>query len=471
MRTPPVNAHAREFELAPVTLPSYTVPVEEPRVPAAVYEARVAAALERASAAGLDALLVYGDREHFANIAYLTGFDPRWEEMLLILVPGRTPVLLAGNESMAYADAVQIEVEVVRFAKFSLVGQPDPEQLSLADAFGIAGFSAGATPRLGTVGWKFWETPGYEQWIELPAFIVDELRTAGFTLSNANALFTGYTAAGPGLRLVNEVDQIAAFEFAACHSSESLRRMITAVTPGQTELEASRLYAATLLPFSYHPTLLSGERAGYGVASPSGRMLAVGDPMSAGFGHWGSNSARGGFLVESASQLPAGAEDYVTALVAPYFAAAVAWYETIRVGVTAGELYAAVHAVLDDPFYGVYLNPGHHIHLDEWPSSPVAPGSPVEFVSGMALQLDIIPATGTVYGSSNVEDGIVLADAELRASLAEAYPEAWERILARRAFLASLGIALDESVLPMSNIAGWLPPYWLAPHLAMRRVA
>lgn len=33
----------------------------------------------RASAEGYDALLVYVDREHFANLAYLTGFDPRFE--------------------------------------------------------------------------------------------------------------------------------------------------------------------------------------------------------------------------------------------------------------------------------------------------------------------------------------------------------------------------------------------------------
>ena len=27
--------------------------------------------------------MVYGDREHFANLAFLTGFDPRFEEAIL----------------------------------------------------------------------------------------------------------------------------------------------------------------------------------------------------------------------------------------------------------------------------------------------------------------------------------------------------------------------------------------------------
>jgi len=33
----------------------------------------------------------------------------------------------------------------------------------------------------------------------------------------------------------------------------------------------------------------------------------------------------------------------------------------------------------------------------------------------------------------------------------------------------SLGIHLKPEVLPLSNLAGYLPPYWLAPNLAMRK--
>jgi hypothetical protein len=93
----------------------------------------------------------------------------------------------------------------------------------------------------------------------------------------------------------------------------------------------------------------------------------------------------------------------------------------------------------------------------------------------MALQLDIIPATGTVYHTSNIEDGVALADAALRASIAARYPDMWQRVCTRRAFMADvLGIRLKPEVLPLSNLAGylpplWLSPLWLAPQLAMRR--
>jgi hypothetical protein len=238
-----------------------------------------------------------------------------------------------------------------------------------------------------------------------------------------------------------------------------------------TELAAFTLYQTIGLPYSYHPVLLSGERAALGLASASGRVLRLGDPMSASLGYWGSNIARGGFLAASVADLPSGAHDYVERLVTPYFACAAEWYETIGIGVTGGELFEVARRWLADPFFGVHLNPGHFIHLDEWPSSPVYEGSSVALSSGMALQLDIIPATGTAYHTSNIEDGVALADASLRAELASRYPGLWERVRTRRAFMADvLGIRLKPEVLPLSNLAGYLPPLWLSPQLAMRRV-
>lgn len=44
------------------------------------------------------------------------------------------------------------------------------------------------------------------------------------------------------------------------------------------------------------------------------------------------------------------------------------------------------------------------------------------------------------------------------------------RIARRREFMAaSRGSTLKPEVLPLSGLAGYLPPYWLAPDLAMRK--
>ncbi|NNJ47594.1 MAG: hypothetical protein HKP18_07170, partial [Acidimicrobiia bacterium] len=135
---------------------------------------------------------------------------------------------------------------------------------------------------------------------------------------------------------------------------------------------------------------------------------------------------------------------------------------------TGGTLHEIVDRHLGDPFFGIFLNPGHQIGLDEWVNSPIAPDSTVELKSGMAFQVDVIPATGTNYFTTNIEDGIALADAALRAEFAERYPEAWERIAARRAFMKdSLGIDLHPDVLPFSNIPAYLPPFLLRPDHVM----
>ena len=173
-------------------------------------------------------------------------------------------------------------------------------------------------------------------------------------------------------------------------------------------------------------------------------------------------------MVESENQLPSHIRDYVDRLVRPYFTAAVAWYELIGIGVTGGEIHKAVMAHVGDPFFGVGLNPGHLIHLDEWLHSPVKQGSTKTFASGMAVQCDIIPATGTDYFTSNIEDGIALLDAEGRSEFARKYPEAWSRITSRRAFMQDvLGIRLKPEVLPFSNLAAWLPPFWMDADHAM----
>ena len=86
----------------------------------------------------------------------------------------------------------------------------------------------------------------------------------------------------------------------------------------------------------------------------------------------------------------------------------------------------------------------------------------------MALQCDIIPATGTAYFTTNIEDGVVLADESLREDLAGTYPQAWQRIGARRRFMSDrLGVDLHPDVLPLSNLAGHLPPFLLRPDRAM----
>lgn len=445
-------------------LPDFGVPASRPEMGREIYAARLAALSRARREAGFDALLIYADREHSANLAWLTNFDPRFEEALLVIAPGTTPTLLAGPENLSRAQNAAIEVEARLYPPFGLLGQDRSRTPALEEVLRNAGVESGH--RVGVLGWKYfgsYEAAKPEIWFETPAYIIDTLRKLVGTdgrVINANSLLMD---ASHGLRAINEVEQIAQFEFGAVACSEALKRLIYNIKPGMTEFEAVQTMQLGVLPHSCHTMLSSGDRLS-GLNSPSGKVLEAGDPVTSAVGYWGGLSSRVGWLAEDESGLPAAAGDYLERLAAPYFACAAEWYETIGIGVTGGELDAVARKHLGGPFFNLILNPGHLIHLDEWMNTPVYPGSRERLVSGQTIQCDIIPAVGAPYHSANIEDGIALLDERGRNALEGNFPDVWARIEARRAFMGDiLGIRLKPEVMPLSNLAAAMPPFWLAP--------
>lgn len=448
--------------LAHIPLPEFGVPDAEPDMPASVYRARAERLRARAEAAGFDRILVWADREHSANLAWLSGFDPRFEEALLMMgtaPDAARPAILLGNEDWGLGGAAPLPMRRTWFQDLSLPDQPRHRSEPLPRILADEGIREGS--RVGVLGWKSYAD---RSWLEVPSFLVDALRTAvGPTgvVENANDLLISPL---DGLRTVNEPEQLAVFEWASSHTSEGIKRLLHGLRPGMTEREAVALLGWNGMPLSCHLMLTAGPRARLGMLSPSDRPLALGDPFTTAYGIWGALTCRAGWLVEEAAQLPAAIRDYVDRVAGPYFKAVAAWYEALAVGTEGGTLHAIIDRHIGDPFFGLFLNPGHLLHLDEWIASPISAGSTVPLRSGSALQVDIIPATGTEWFTSNIEDGLAIADDALRAELAERFPGMWARIQARRAFMRdALGIALHADVLPLSNIPAYLPPFLLRP--------
>ena len=449
--------------LARIDLPDFGEPGARPELPPALYPARIARLRRRAQTRGYDRLVVYADREHSANLAFLTGFDPRFEEVLLVIGGGEEPAILVGNECFGMAGAAPLAMRRHLFQDLSLPSQPRDRSRSLAEI--LAGEGIGSGSRVGIVGWKTYASPGVS---DAPAYLVDELRRlTGLdgAVENATDLLID---AADGLRVINEVEQLAVLEHAACQTSNGVWRLLTGLRPGMTEREAVRLLERDGTPLSCHLMLTAGPRASLGLLSPGDRPIERGDRFTVAFGIWGALNCRAGFIVEDASELPTEIRDYVERLVGPYFEAVAEWYGALRIGQAAGALHEIVDRRLGDPFFGIFLNPGHQIHLDEWVNSPISAGSTIELRSGMAFQVDIIPATGTDYFTTNIEDGIALADETLRDAFAAGYPAAWRRIEARRDFMkTALGIDLHPDVLPFSNLPAYLSPFLLRPDWAM----
>jgi Xaa-Pro aminopeptidase len=433
-----------------------------PEIPSGVYAARLERLRGRMEARGYDHLVVYADREHSANLAWLTGFDPRFEEAILVLGPTGEPAVLVGNECYGTAGAAALAMRRHRYQDLSLPGQPRDRSRPLAEILADEGILAGG--RIGVVGWKRYADPLL---LDVPSILADELRrlATGGVVENAIDLLIDPV---DGLRATNELEQLAAMEAASCTTSTGVRSLLRGIQPGMRERDAVALLGWDGTPLSCHLMLSAGPRAAFGLLSPGDRSIERGDPFTVAYGIWGALNCRAGFVVDDATQLPDDIRDYVDRLVAPYFAAVAEWWGALRIGQTGGALHAIIERHLGDPFFGIFLNPGHLIGLDEWIHSPIQPGSTTELRSGMAFQVDIIPATGTRYFTTNIEDGLALADAALRASFAAAYPDAWDRIQRRRSFMANaLGIELHEDVLPFSNIPACLPPFLLRPDRVM----
>ena len=411
---------------------------------------------------GLDRLVIYGDREHAANIHWATGFDPRFEEAILIIGAGEA-ILLAGNECLPYTGISPLvrsgQIAVGHCAAFSLPNQPrDGRRLSDWLAEWIA---PGA--KVGAAGWKWFgadEVEAPETALDLPAFIADPLRRLAGRVVNATAMFQNSAS---GLRATVTAAEVARLEFANHMAASALRRMVFALREGMRDFEAFEAARIGGLPLGCHSTFATGSRADQGLSGPTGQILTRGRPISFNICHWGANICRAGWLASGAGDLPGSARDYVDAFAGPYLRAMSDWCALMRPGISGATVWATMRQALPAEIFNVALNPGHLIGLDEWISSPISENSGIILRSGMPMQMDVIPANMN-YGSSRMEDGYVIADVDLIAELAEFYPDLARRIAARQAFMRDvIGLNVPETLLPLADTCGIIAPWLLDP--------
>src|SRR3954469_13928130 len=145
-----------KVELRDVSPCEFGEPRDRPQVPAEEYERRLRATYEAcAGASGGGWVLVYADREHYANLTWLVNFDPRFEEALLVLGPGDRTVLVLGNEGFGYTSVLPVPVETVLCQSFSLPGQSRERAPRLDAVLREIGVRRGDC--VAVVGWKYAE--------------------------------------------------------------------------------------------------------------------------------------------------------------------------------------------------------------------------------------------------------------------------------------------------------------------------
>ncbi|NLJ48188.1 MAG: hypothetical protein GX428_01175 [Candidatus Atribacteria bacterium] len=427
------------------------------------YQFRIKALLQLASSQGYTHLIIYGDREHYSNIHFLTGYDPRFEEALLILSHEKEPTIVVGNEGMDYSAIIPFQLQKVLFQSFSLVGQPRGQSKSLNEIFQVAGIQKKS--KIGVIGWKYFssiECSNPSQTIEIPFYIIQELSNlvGGENLQNASDLMTHPDY---GLRISLDVRELIYHEIAGTKASQRVLQTIQNLQVGETEIEASRYLAIDGDPLSVHPNVNFGlENVLPGLKSPTYyKKLEVGEIITVGMGYRRALVARTGLYVRKKEEIPPAMEGIVENFYTPYFQALCNWYEALHIGVFGDEVFQTVKKSIGDfKAFGIGLNPGHLTHTEEWTNSIFFQGSTHRVKSGMALQCDIIAFPGEPYGGVHIEDGLFVADEATREIIRTQYPDSWKRIEHRRQIMKEiLGIDIADEVMPTSDIQAMLFPY------------
>ncbi len=429
-----------------------------------IYRERVDLLLAALNKRGLTHVAIFANREQFANMEYFIRFEPRFEEALFILRSDGEAFLLVGNECEAYAEISPIPHTRILYQNFSLQGQHREKLRPLEDIFASCGMNAGS--RVGVVGYKYFY-PAYEpepdNTYDVPHYIMEALfECAGWeNVQNVTEMVTGLP---DGLRMaLRHAEEVAFAEYNSTRTAGAVQQMIKHLRPGIGELELTRTVQIDFGPTSVFPMINFGlAHVATGLRSPDDAVLKVGDPCGVCYGVRGALTSRTGMAAFNQLSLTTGYETVIESFYKPFWSAICAWYESVHIGAEMGSVYKAVMDIIGAPAFGVTLNPGHYIGMDEWPNTGIDEGSKIPMTHSCYLQSDIIVNSASPGMCGICEDGVVIADAALRRQVAERYPEMWARITLRQKKMREvLGIRISDDVLPLSNLTGVYFPYML----------
>lgn len=436
------------------------------------YEARISNLFAMPQAAEYDTIIIYGDREHYSNVHYFTDYDVRWEETLLILSRDKKPCILVGNEGISYVKKVPLDIEVVFYQSFSLMGQPNDQSDYLRDI--LKSKIQPGEGMIGIIGFKAYDIT--KQTLirlvtDLPHYMIETLCQVVPVerLKNATDLMSDCDY---GLKHDISAKEAVLFEAYGTSISRGILNCLRHLKPGITELEASKLCEFDGSPANMHPNINFGEfHVSMGLNSPTAwQQLEYGDPIGVGYGLRGSLVHKSGMYIRTMADLPEEKQGYMEEFLIPYFENVACWYEAMSIGSSGGDIYDMVDRELGLAKYGCTLNPGHLTHTDEWTNTPFCKGSKSKIRSGMAIQCDYTVTWKEPFMSAHIEDGLIIADETLREEIAQISPGCMERIQQRRAFIKdTLKIDIPEEVLPLSDLGCVCFPYMADTSIVLAR--
>jgi len=429
-----------------------------------VYLARIERLRARMHQDSLDWVLIYGDREHFANIEYFSTYDCRFEEALLLISKEGRRAIIVGNEGWDYALQIPYAIERYRYRGFSLQGQVRDTTAALTDILTSLSITKDST--IGITGYKYFidgECPDPEHSWDIPHYLL----TLIFAVADA-AKCRNYTRAltglGEGIRLtLTSAEEVAWAEARAVKTARVIQNMLKSLKEGISETDLARSGKIDFSPTSmFGMTNFGPDHVKIGLRSGTDTPLQLGEVIGLCYGLRGSLCCRNGVAAYDELSYSEELRAHLFSFYGEYWRAIATWYESVKVDQKASTVYADVMKVIGDPRFNVFLNPGHHTATDEWVNSPFYPDSPHLITSGNYFQCDMIASSSDPIMSAICEDTVIVADQKLRQEIEEQFPELYRRITRRQEKMRSiLGIQIDESLLPLSNLNGAYFPFML----------
>ena len=292
---------AGSIALAAVGLPPLDVPDVQPAIAGAEYDARIRALAERVEA---DRIVVYGDREHFANLAFFCGFDPRFEEALLVVGGGEARA--AGGERGSLVCVARDRRRRRRPLPLALADGSGPEWRPAPRRCPRATRGSRAEQRrLGRLeGARAERVGARRRAIAAPAFIVDTRPPPDRTGRRSHRPDACRHRARRRSADVSSADQIAAFEWAAARSSRAVARVVLAARPGVTAQQAAGAMGYEGEPLSVHTMFSSGPEVAVGLRSPTARRSSSAMPRRLQSASGAGLCCRAGLVADAAPRIP-----------------------------------------------------------------------------------------------------------------------------------------------------------------------
>lgn len=146
-------------------------------MPASEFEERVAKIRSRMAAAGLDALLVYGDAYCYGSLCYVSGFIPKTRDGIVILPKDEQPVLVAssGSRDLPFITTLTWQGDVRATMKIV------PATVACLASLGLSGASlglVGAEERMAATNFEALQKALLEAKLVEATSIIDEMRIA-----------------------------------------------------------------------------------------------------------------------------------------------------------------------------------------------------------------------------------------------------------------------------------------------------